>query len=128
MKRLIKPVVVLAALLCVLTPGAHGSPNGKRFIGLWEGVDLNDGAKRTISITDNDGDGVLEVAARDTFWTLCNGDRGLEQSTGTVHEDGVLRVKGVVRCFEDGKEISLEHHFTYSRRQDTIMESTVGST
>ena len=116
---------VSLALLAATADGGRKAP--RRFLGLWEGVDVNDGSRRTISITDRNRDGVLEVAARDTFWTLCDGDRGLELATGGVRNDGVLATQGVVTCFEDGTEIDVMQTYELSRRDRTLLATAVGT-
>lgn len=98
------------------------------FAGLWEGVDIVDGSLRTVAIADLDGDGIWDVHAHDTFWTLCAGPQGIAAMTGTIEADGVLRVKGIVRC-PDGKEIDGEA--TYTPQGDladgAIVEHLVGT-
>ena len=120
---------LLVAPLAILTLGAGGargkSPGG--FRGLWEGVDVNDGSKRTISITDRDRDGLLEVASRDSYWTLCDGDRGLEYATGRVGRDGVLTTEGEVTCFDDRLPLPIEQTYELSRRDDTLFATPVGT-
>ena len=98
----------------------------KRFLGLWEGVDPNDGSRRTISITDNDDDGELEVAARDTFWSLCDGDRGIELATGTI-VDGVLVTLGTVQCFDTGVKITIEKTYELNKKQNTLLATPLGT-
>ena len=99
----------------------------RHFLGLWEGVDVNDGSRRTVSITDQNRDGVLEVASRDTFWTLCDGDRGLELATGDVGYDGVLTTSGTVTCFEDGSELEVMQTYELSRRERTLFATPLGT-
>ena len=97
-------------------------------LGLWEGVDINDGSKRTISITDRDGDGTFEVASRDTFWTLCDGDRGLELAAGDVRADGVLETAGLVTCFNGVPGVPVQQTYEFSRRDDTLLATPHGTT
>jgi len=99
----------------------------RNFLGLWEGVDVNDGSKRTISITDHESDGFFEVASRDTFWTLCNGDRGLEVASGVVDDEGILVTEGVVTCFGDPAQLPVQQTYEYSRRTDTLVATAVGT-
>jgi len=59
------------------------------FVGLWEGVDPNDGGHQILSITDN-GDGTLKLLLRDTTYTLCPTDEGISKGTGIIQPDGIL--------------------------------------
>jgi hypothetical protein len=119
---------VLAALMLALGAVPASSQSAQRqFLGLWEGVDLNDGSKRTVSITDRDGDGTFEVASRDTFWTLCDGDRGLELAEGGVRADGVLETDGLVTCFDGAPQLPVQQTYEYSRREDTLLATPHGT-
>lgn len=113
--------VILATAVVTMGPGsAHTQPSSRHLLGLWEGVDINDGSKRSVSITDLEGDGVFEVASRDTYWTLCDGDRGLELATGAVRADGVLETAGVVTCFDGRAGVPVQQTYEFSRRDDTL--------
>ena len=128
MNRFRSLLVLAFVLLVVVAAGGAGRGSADRhFLGLWEGVDVNDGSKRTISIADRDTDGTFEVAARDSFWTLCEGDRGLELATGRAGDDGVLQTEGVVTCFENDIEIPVRQTYEYSRSADTLFATPVGT-
>lgn len=130
MKRLLG--LVVASTLLLFTLAASGGDSDRRgrhryLLGLWEGVDVNDGSKRTVSITDRDRDGTFEVDSRDTYWTLCDGDRGLEMAVGDVRDDRVLETVGVVTCFGTDIEIDVIQTYVYSRREDTLLATPVGT-
>ena len=128
MKRILIVLWIMTMpLYTVAASGADPRSVEKRFLGLWEGVDVNDGSKRTISITDHDGDRVFEVASRDTFWTLCNGDRGLEVASGGVDDQGILTTEGVVICFDGAPESQIQQSYEYSRRSDTLFATPIGT-
>lgn len=120
--------VLLIAPLAVVTLGASGArtKSSRQFLGLWEGVDVNDGSKRTVSITDRDRDGILEVASRDTYWSLCDGDRGLELATGGVIQ-GVLTTEGELTCFDDRVPLPIQQTYELSPRDDTLYATPVGT-
>ena len=121
--------ILLITPLALLTLGAGGErgASSRHFLGLWEGVDVNDGSKRTISITDRDRDGVLEVASRDSYWTLCSGDRGIELASGRVGGNGVLTTEGEVTCFETMVVLPVQQTYEPSRRDDTLFATPVGT-
>jgi hypothetical protein len=115
------------ALFCALSLGA-GAPKNRDFTGLWKAVDRNDGAERTFCITDEDGDGEYDVAIRDTYWTLCAGDRGVHRATGRVDADGALVVTGPLVCFDTGAELEVTVRLEHSKRTDTMRETALGTT
>jgi hypothetical protein len=119
--------VILVLVVAVAAGNPHRGFAERPFLGLWEGVDVNDGSKRTVSITDRDQDGIVEVSSRDTFWTLCDGDRGLERATGGVRPDGVLETDGLVTCFTNGIEVPVQQTYEYSRREDTLFATPLGT-
>jgi len=122
-------LVILVALIVTMGAGtARGQSSHPQFLGLWEGVDPNDGSKRTISIADRDGDGTFEVASRDTYWTLCDGDRGLELASGGVRADGVLETAGLVTCFDGAPGIPVQQTYEFSRRDHTLLATPHGTT
>lgn len=127
--RRLSGLLSLATILAVSSAagGGRSSAVNRHFLGLWEGVDVNDGSKRTISITDPDGDGILEVASRDTYWTLCSGDRGIELATGGVRHDGVLETKGRVTCYEDQSGVDIMQTYEFSRREGTLFATPLGT-
>ena len=79
-------LVLLSVVLLASIVSADEGSKGRNayFVGLWEGVDPNDGSRRTVSISDNDRDGVYELIQYDTFWTLCGDDRAVATGTATV--------------------------------------------
>ncbi len=52
---------------------------------------------------------------------------GVEISAGTVEDGNLLRAYGVVTCFAEEVEIEVEHTFQYSKSDDTLVETTVGT-
>lgn len=125
--RYLKTIFLVVATISAIAVAGDGNGGGsgqgasRHFLGLWEGVDVNDGSLRHISITDHDRDGVFEVASRDTYWTLCDGDRGIELAVGGVGRDGVLSTDGWVTCFETGIELPVQQTYRYSRHDDTLL-------
>ncbi|HSF14120.1 MAG TPA: hypothetical protein VLK65_01050 [Vicinamibacteria bacterium] len=127
MKRALSVLSIATVSVVLLAAGGTNKKSNRPFLGLWEGVDVNDGSKRTISITDHDRDSVVEVAARDTYWTLCDGDRGIELAKGGVRHDGVLATDGLVTCFETAVEISVLQTYELSQRDDTLFATPHGT-
>ncbi len=105
MKRfsIIVLVFVGAIFLASLVSADEGSnPN---FVGLWEGVDPNDGSRRTVSISDNDRDGVYDLLQYDTYWSLCGDDSAVTTGAATLGSDGILHFQGSLTCRSTGATI-----------------------
>lgn len=96
---------------CTSSDGAHNYADSF-FIGLWEGIDPLDGSEVLASITNIDGDDTIEILWRETFYTLCEGDQGIVQGTGTIGEDGILRTDEFLTCFN--KEVTVNGKGVYT--------------
>ena len=87
--------IAMATLIIMGISGQSGLADNKRalpIVGLWEGIDFDDGATHLRSIRRNK-DGTFSVAGNATYFMLCGGtDRGLINGTG-VAENGVLKTK-----------------------------------
>lgn len=118
---------VAAVVLCVAgAMDAQAQDENADFTGLWQGIDNVDGSLRTLSFADLDGDGVWEVRGHDTYWTLCDGPGGLEDTTGKI-EKGVLHTKGTLRC-ANGKKVPIETRYEPQGSPDEgmVVEHVVG--
>ena len=84
MKRCLKVVVVVsvvAALPILLTQVTSAKYLGNpSFLGVWESVDPEDGSGQTMLISGGEN-GVFSLYVRETYWTACDGRRGI--LTGT---------------------------------------------
>lgn len=120
-------LVLLSVTLLASIASADGGAKNNFYIGLWEGVDPNDGSRRTISITDNDRDGIYDLVQYDTFWTLCGDDQAVAEGTGTVGSDGVLHWSGTLTCFSTGAD-PLEFSVDYIpvKHSGLLIEQAVG--
>ena len=83
------------------------------FLGFWEGVDPLDGSTVQVSISDIEGDGILELVNGESFWTVCFqlGDnyslgRGLVTGQGRVVSKGVLEVESSLTCIDDDNNLA----------------------
>jgi hypothetical protein len=93
----------------------------RTFVGLWEAVDPNDGSLTQRSIT-CEGPEACQVLGADTFFTFCNGSRGLLQGTGSIAK-GVLSVPNfTLTCFETGHSVPAATTFEPDRRNGTLVQ------
>lgn len=121
MKHLVIMIVALCGLAAMAGPATQGEIH--QFVGLWEAVDPDDGGHQVLSITDN-GDGTVKLLIYDTFFTLCNGGRGLGQGTGVPLPGRSLRSDDfTVICFETNQTVPVTR--SYSLNPDGTLSSTV---
>ncbi|WP_438553170.1 hypothetical protein [Chroococcidiopsis sp.] len=94
----------MAMLITMGLTGQSVLADNKRaipIVGLWEGIDLDDGANHLRSIRHNE-DGTFSLTGNSTYFTLCGGtDRDLIIGTG-VFENEVLKAKSSLTCFNNG--------------------------
>ena len=125
MKRfLLITLVLLSGIFLVSLVSADGGSN-PNFVGLWEGVDPNDGSRRTVSITDNDRDGVYDVQQYDTFWSLCGDDSGVVSGSATLDGD-ILHFEGSLTCRSGATIPSFGVDYELVRFSNTLVEIPVG--
>jgi hypothetical protein len=118
--------VAAAVLILAGTIDASAQDDQPDFTGLWQGIDNVDGSLRTLSFADLDDDGVWEVRGHDTYWTLCDGPGGLEDTTGKI-EKGVLHTTGTLSC-ANGKKVPMETRYEPQGSLDEgmVVEHVVG--
>ncbi len=117
--------IAMATLISVGINGQSVLANKEKTIpvvGLWEGIDFDDGASHLRSIRRNE-DGTFSVSGNATYYTMCGGtDRGLINGTGVV-ENGVLKTKVSLTCFNNGRTIEgLETNYVLDRKNGTLTE------
>lgn len=110
-----KNILLKVLMLIVLVASIAGRVQAKGvsdFVGLWEAIDPEDGSHQVLSITNND-DGTVKLLIYDTYFSSCNGGRGLVQVTGKVSAEQSLTVdEFVVTCFTTSKTETLSATFT----------------
>lgn len=123
-----KHVLIVVSALCALVATGGPVTQGEvhQFVGLWEAVDPDDGGHQALSITDN-GDRTVKLLVYDTFFSLCNGDRGIGQGTGIPAPGRSLRSDDfTVTCFATNQtettptSFSLNHDGTLFRVRATL--------
>lgn len=93
------------------------------FIGLWQGVDPDDGSEVQRSITLNE-DGVFKIVGYETFYSGCDGGRGVVTATG-VFENGVILCEDfTLTCLEDELgPFSVPVKYVPDRLNGTLLET-----
>jgi len=99
MKRSIAAALVVFSVILASTVHAGGFAQKLYFIGLWEGIDDNDGSEAQRSITLN-RDGTFKIIGQEPQIIGCNG-RGMLTGTGVL-EDGIIIVNDFkITCYDD---------------------------
>ena len=104
----------LVLMICTVTifgslaAQAGKGDSGRRFWGLWEAVDSLDGSTEQISISKG-GDGSLTLLWRESYWSICDGRRGILRGAGEISSDNrrTLVIEMAITCF-DPEEVVLE--------------------
>ncbi len=119
-------MIVMATLITMGLTGQSvlaDNEKGNPFTGLWEGIDPQDGGNQLRSITHNE-DGTFSLIGRDTYLSTCEGSElGVITGTGAI-EDGVLKVKETVTCFNNGRSVTLEASYVLDRKNGTLINLT----
>jgi hypothetical protein len=112
-------IAVAMAALPLTATALDDDDDARAFLGFWEGVDPRDGSTVQVSISDIEGDGVLEFVLAESFFTLCFelGDnfslgRGLISGQGMVVGKGVLEVEESLTCISDHNNLETPRLFT----------------
>lgn len=131
-ERVVKASLGLTALLLALGWPAPGSADGSRtraadFIGLWEGVDEDDGSLAQRAITCEE-DRTCRVLGAEQFFSSCDehGGRGVITGVGTLAE-GVIEVPELTLTCPDGTRVVLQAIYSLDRRNGTLLEDTEGA-
>jgi hypothetical protein len=122
---------VLALCVSVLAGGVLAAPEspqfGRNFVGYWQGVDVLDGSTVHVSLSDIEGDGVLELRQQESFYTICfNQGPGFSQGRGFIRGSGrattrrVLTLETQLICVSDdnGATPLLDEHVEYTLSSD----------
>ena len=128
----VKASLMAAALVLPLMWPMVGSADGPRsraadFIGLWGGVDEDDGSLAQRAIT-CERDRTGRVLGAEQFFSTCDdhGGRGMLAGVGTL-EDGVINVPEFALTCPDGTAFTLATIFSLDRRNGTLIEDTDGA-
>ncbi len=123
--------LVLALCVSVLAGGVLAAPEpppfGRNFVGYWQGVDVLDGSTVHVSLSDVDGDGVLDLRQQEGFYTICfNLGAGFSQGRGFIKGSGrattrrVLALQTQLTCVSDDNVTTplVDDHVEYTLSSD----------
>lgn len=113
--------VALAARTWAQPGKNQNSGKSSPFVGYWIGVDPVDGGDARRSLIQQ-ADGTFHLAARDTFFSLCdNTDHGFGSfDDGTlVSKDVLVSNNLTLECFNNGATVTL--HVRFELKSDNLM-------
>jgi hypothetical protein len=126
MKRVIAMLIVALTLVLPSILNADPLDGDFKFAGLWQGVDPTDGSEALRSIIRN-RDGTYEVIGSETYFSGCNGGRGIVTANG-LNKDGILTLdKFTLECYGGDKFVG-NAQFTPDKESGIIKESYEGGT
>ena len=102
MKILFTALILLGALALHTSAASSNNGNsGHRFIGLWEGIDSDDGSSQQVMISGGT-DGVFDLLWRESYWTVCEGRRAILKGLGELDPDNrnTLVFEMTITCFD----------------------------
>ena len=122
--KLFKMLVITTLLTMGLTGQSVLADDEREIpiVGLWEGIDPDDGGNHLRSITRNEN-GTFSLIGRSTYFTLCGGtDHAVITGTGVV-ENGVFKVNETLTCFNNGRIVGdLDANYVPDRKNGVLTE------
>lgn len=128
MKHVIIMLFVVLSIILGSSANADSFDRGFRFIGLWQGVDPDDGSEVQRSITLNH-DGDFSILGYESYYTGCVGRRGVVTATGTFTRGKLVAEDFTLSCFPRNEEdyppgpFSVPVEYTYNLLNGTLLET-----
>jgi len=105
--------IVSAILFGAVTAEGDEKDSNRRFWGLWESIDAADGSTEQVSIS-RGADNTFALLWRESYWTICDGRRGILEGSGEVAAKDRNRLVFAIEitCFAPD-EVVLEGTLTF---------------
>ena len=107
-------MIVMSTVPVLAFADARGNESsGKRFLGLWEGIDPLDGSSQQILISGG-ADGAFSLRWRESYWTICDGRPAILNGVGEqdTRRRNTLVFQMEITCF-DPEVIAIEDTITF---------------
>ena len=92
------------------------------FIGLWEGIDGNDGSEAQRSITLNN-DGTFSIIGQEPITSGCLGERGYVTGTGVLQDGVIVSYDFALFCYNgEGPFVNMYATYTADKLNRTLIE------
>ena len=131
MRRFFAISIVVFSIILASNVQAGGIFQKLYFVGLWEGIDPNDGFEAQYSITLN-SDGTFNIIGRESYTFGCDGP-GMIEAEGVVFKDGVITSEEFfLKCYnvedkEFDKTIQFQTTYKPDKLNGTLIMGTEGS-
>lgn len=123
--KLCKTIVMATLIITGLTSQSVLANTEREipFVGLWEGIDPDDGGNQLRSITLNEA-GTLSLTGSSTYFSLCNGLRGVINGTGEI-QGIVLETNVTLTCSNSPPSLyKVKAKYELDRKNGTLVERT----
>lgn len=119
-------VVVVVSVMAALAFASvsESGDQGRRFLGIWEGIDTGDGSGQQFLISGGEN-GVFSLSWRETYWTVCDGRRAIIQGTGEL-DHNVIVMDIVITCFDPDEDVVADT-VTFELVDEHMLFATAGS-
>ena len=122
MRRLFIISIVVFSIILASTVQAGGLFPKLYFVGLWQGVDINDGSEAQRSITLN-SDGTFNIIGQEPYTSGCEGERGMVTATGVLEGGVIITDNFMLICFNDNGPFGPgEATYTPDKLNGTLIE------
>lgn len=126
--KLRKTIAMATLIIIGLTSQSVLADNERKspFVGLWEGIDPDDGGNQLRSITSNEDGKTFSLTGSSTYFSLCGGtDRGVITGTGEIQGTVVLETKVTLTCSNDPPSLyKVKANYELDRKNGTLIERT----
>lgn len=123
--KFFKPIAMATLIIMGITSQSVLADNEREipFIGLWEGIDPDDGGNQWRSIALNE-DGTFNLTGSSTYFSLCNGMRGVITGTGEI-QGTVLETNVTLTCSNSPPSLyEVNANYELDKRNGTLTERT----
>lgn len=114
------PIVVISIIL-TSSVYADGLLEKLYFVGLWQGVDYNDGSEAQRSITLN-RDGTFTIIGQEPYTIGCQGERGMVTGTGVLKDGVIISDDFALICFNGYGPFYVQATYKPDKLNGTLIE------
>jgi hypothetical protein len=120
MIRFYSILVVVISIILTSTIYADGFEK-LYFVGLWQGIDYNDGSEAQRSITLN-RDGTFTIIGQEPYTIGCQGERGMVTGTGVFKGGVIISDDFTLICFNGNGPFNVQATYKPDKLNGTLIE------
>jgi hypothetical protein len=115
--------MLMIAFSLILAPTTHADGLFYKlyFVGLWEGIDHNDGSEAQRSITLN-RDGTFNIIGQEPYTMGCQGARGMITGTGLLVDGVIISDDFTLTCFNGYGPFIMQATYKPDKLNGTLIE------